>query len=74
MGTVVVPLICGEAQPSDSAWHYSPPTSPLLPSLFSQPENSNVVMFGGVDHAYYKGDLKWVPVTQACYWHMFMGQ
>ena len=69
---VVVPLICGEAWPSDSAWHYSP-TNPLLPSLFSWPENSSVVMFGGVDHAYYKGDLRWVPVTQACYRHMLMG-
>ena len=72
MGTVVVPLICREAQPSDSAWCYSPPTSPLLPSLFRWPENSSVVMFGGVDHAYYKGDLKWAPVTQACSWHMLM--
>ncbi|XP_068833417.1 pregnancy-associated glycoprotein 2-like [Capricornis sumatraensis] len=38
------------------------------------PEKSSVVMFGGVDHAYYKGDLKWAPVTQACYWHMLMGR
>ncbi|OWK17611.1 PAG2, partial [Cervus elaphus hippelaphus] len=26
------------------------------------PENSSVIMFGGVDHAYYKGDLRWAFV------------
>ena len=27
-------------------------------------------MPGGVDHAYHKGALKWVPVTQARLWQI----
>ncbi|XP_043777163.1 pregnancy-associated glycoprotein 1-like [Cervus elaphus] len=31
-----------------------------------------VVMFGGVDHRYYKGELNWVPLTQAGDWRVHM--
>uniref|UniRef100_A0A8C6DQY5 Peptidase A1 domain-containing protein n=1 Tax=Moschus moschiferus TaxID=68415 RepID=A0A8C6DQY5_MOSMO len=40
--------------------------------LSSRPGNSSVVMFGGVDHAYHKGKLQWVPVTQARFWQVAM--
>ncbi|XP_065792564.1 pregnancy-associated glycoprotein 2-like [Muntiacus reevesi] len=36
--------------------------------LSSQQENRSVVMFGGVDRAYYKGELNWVPVSQVGMW------
>ena len=29
-------------------------------------------MFGGVDHRYYKGELNWVPLTQAGDWRINM--
>lgn len=32
----------------------------------------SVVMFGGVDHSYYKGELKWVPVSRQGYWQITM--
>nr|CAI9705249.1 unnamed protein product [Rangifer tarandus platyrhynchus] len=32
----------------------------------------SVVMFGGVDHRYYKGELNWVPLTQAGDWRIHM--
>uniref|UniRef100_A0A8D1PLN3 Peptidase A1 domain-containing protein n=1 Tax=Sus scrofa TaxID=9823 RepID=A0A8D1PLN3_PIG len=33
-------------------------------------EEGSVVMFGGVDKKYYKGDLKWVPLSQPHYWQI----
>ncbi|KAI4529987.1 hypothetical protein MG293_019843 [Ovis ammon polii] len=30
----------------------------------------SVVMLGGVDHSYYKGDLNWVPVPKCRYWQI----
>ena len=33
-----------------------------------------MVMFGGVDKAYYMGELKWVPLTQAGDWRVNMDQ
>ncbi|XP_055270957.1 pregnancy-associated glycoprotein 2-like [Moschus berezovskii] len=38
--------------------------------LSSRKENSSVVMFGGVNHACYKGELNWVPVSQVGTWHI----
>ncbi|NP_788789.1 pregnancy-associated glycoprotein 5 precursor [Bos taurus] len=32
----------------------------------------SVVMFGGVDHTYYKGELNWVPLIQAGEWSLHM--
>ncbi|KAB0337446.1 hypothetical protein FD754_025187, partial [Muntiacus muntjak] len=37
----------------------------------SKPEGS-VVMFGGVDHRYYKGELNWVPVSHTRPWQISM--
>ncbi|XP_057583133.1 pregnancy-associated glycoprotein 2-like [Hippopotamus amphibius kiboko] len=37
-------------------------------------ENGSVVMFGGVDHSYHKGRLKWVPVSRAHYWQITMSR
>ena len=74
MGTIIVPLMDGEAQPSDSVWRFSPPMSPPHPSLFSRPENISTVMFGGVDHTYHKGKLQWIPVTQARFWQVAMSR
>ncbi|OWK17633.1 PAG2, partial [Cervus elaphus hippelaphus] len=40
--------------------------------LSSQPGNSSVVMFGGVDHTYHKGKIQWVPVTRTSFWQVAM--
>ena len=31
-------------------------------SLYRDEQEGSVVMFGGVDHRYYKGELNWVPL------------
>ncbi|XP_057585599.1 pregnancy-associated glycoprotein 2-like [Hippopotamus amphibius kiboko] len=35
-------------------------------------ENGSVVMFGGVDHSYHKGELNWIPVSHTLYWQIIM--
>ena len=37
-------------------------------SLYRDEQEGSVVMFGGVDHRYYKGELNWVPLVQADDW------
>ena len=32
--------------------------------LYRDKREGSVVMFGGVDHRYYKGELNWVPLIQ----------
>ena len=41
--------------------------SPLT-SLYRDKQEGSVVMFGGVDHRYYKGELNWVPLVKAGDW------
>lgn len=54
------------------ATHYSPLTvSPLSTSPLINEEGS-VVMVIRVDPSYYKGDLKWVPVTKPDCWQISM--
>ncbi|XP_057583129.1 pregnancy-associated glycoprotein 2-like [Hippopotamus amphibius kiboko] len=53
-------------------------------SLISQPvfafylsirkENGSVVMFGGVDHSYHKGELKWIPLSRTHIWQINMNR
>ncbi|XP_047630248.1 pregnancy-associated glycoprotein 2-like [Phacochoerus africanus] len=38
--------------------------------LSTETEVGSVVMFGGVLDCYYKGDLKWVPLSQTHYWQI----
>nr|AAR88047.1 pregnancy-associated glycoprotein 5 [Odocoileus virginianus] len=38
--------------------------------ISSWPHKSSLLMLGGVDHAYHKGALKWVPVTEAGLWQI----
>ncbi|XP_057583154.1 pregnancy-associated glycoprotein 2-like [Hippopotamus amphibius kiboko] len=33
-------------------------------------ENGSVVMFGGVDHSYHRGELKWIPVSETHFWQI----
>ncbi|CAK7307852.1 Pepsin F [Vulpes lagopus] len=40
--------------------------------LSKKEEKGSVVMFGGVDHSYYRGDLNWVPVSKPFYWQLSM--
>ncbi|XP_015989654.1 pregnancy-associated glycoprotein [Rousettus aegyptiacus] len=40
--------------------------------LSSNNEEGSMVLFGGVDPSYYRGDLKWVPVTQRGFWQISM--
>ena len=37
-------------------------------SLYRDEREGSVVMFGGVDHRYYKGELNWVPLVKADDW------
>ena len=39
-----------------------------LSSLYRDKWEGSVVMFGGVDHRYYKGELNWIPLTKAGDW------
>ena len=39
-----------------------------LTSLYRDEQEGSVVMFGGVDHRYYKGELNWIPLTKAGDW------
>ncbi|XP_057584263.1 pregnancy-associated glycoprotein 2-like [Hippopotamus amphibius kiboko] len=42
--------------------------------LSSGKENGSVVMFGGVDHSYHRGKLRWMPVSQIGYWQITMNR
>ena len=57
----------GPAQLSDSAVVTVLQGSPVT-SLYRDEQEGSVVMFGGVDHRYYKGELNWVPLVQADDW------
>ena len=41
---------------------------PTLTSLSREQREGSVVMFGGVDHRYYKGELNRVPLIRAGDW------
>ena len=41
---------------------------PPLCLLYRDEREGSVVMFGGVDHRYYKGKLNWVPLIEASDW------
>ena len=43
---------------------------PPVTSLYRDEQEGSVVMFGVVDHRYYKGELKWVPLVQADDWNL----
>ena len=43
---------------------------PHLSSLYTCRVKGSVVMFGGVDHHYYKGELNWVPLIEAGDWRV----
>ncbi|XP_045433794.1 pepsin F [Pipistrellus kuhlii] len=38
--------------------------------LSSNEKNDSVVMFGGVDHSYHRGELQWVPVSEQVHWQV----
>ncbi|XP_069421097.2 pregnancy-associated glycoprotein 1-like [Ovis canadensis] len=40
--------------------------------LSTDEQEDSVVMFGGVDHRYYEGELNWVPLIQAGDWSVHM--
>ena len=46
----------------------------LLTSLYRDEREGSVVMFGGVDHRYYKGELNWIPLIKANEWIVHMGR
>lgn len=51
--------------------HSSPlTTSPLCASPLSNEKKGSMVMFGGVDSSYYKGQLQWVPVSTQGFWQI----
>ena len=61
----------GPAQLSVSAVVTVLQGSPLT-SLYRDEQEGSVVMFGGVDHRYYKGELNWVPLIQEGNWMVHM--
>ena len=40
--------------------------------LYRDKREGSVVMFGGVDHRYYKGELNWVPLIEEGDWSVRM--
>uniref|UniRef100_A0A4W2C6X7 Peptidase A1 domain-containing protein n=1 Tax=Bos indicus x Bos taurus TaxID=30522 RepID=A0A4W2C6X7_BOBOX len=40
--------------------------------LSKNKQEGSVVMFGGVDHQYYKGELNWIPLIEAGEWRVHM--
>lgn len=47
--------------------------SPAASSFpYSKAEAGSMLMLGGVDPAYYSGDLHWVPVSKPRYWQLAM--
>ncbi|XP_043307486.1 pregnancy-associated glycoprotein 2-like [Cervus canadensis] len=59
----------------DNLWSQGAFSEPVFAFYLSKskPEGS-VVMFGGVDHRYYKGELNWVPVSQTRRWQISMNR
>ena len=47
---------------------------PPLCLLYRDEREGSVVMFGGVDHRYYKGELNWVQLIQVGDWTVHMDQ
>ena len=45
-----------------------------LSSLYRDKQEGSVVMFGGVDHRYYKGELNWVPLIHLGEWSVHLDQ
>ena len=45
---------------------------PPITSLYRDEQEGSVVMFGGVDHRYYKGKLNWIPLIKADDWIVHM--
>ena len=43
-----------------------------LSSLYRNKPEGSVVMFGGADHRYYKGELNWIPLMKAGDWSVHM--
>ena len=48
--------------------------NPPITSLYRDEQEGSVVMFGGVDHRYYKGELNWVQLIQVGDWTVHMDQ
>ncbi|XP_065793512.1 pregnancy-associated glycoprotein 2-like [Muntiacus reevesi] len=59
----------------DNLWSQGAFSEPVFAFYLSKskPEGS-VVMFGGVDHRYYKGELNWVPVSHKRHWQISMNR
>ncbi|KAI4561736.1 hypothetical protein MJG53_016790 [Ovis ammon polii x Ovis aries] len=59
----------------DNLWSQGAFSEPVFAFYLSKskPEGS-VVMFGGVDRRFYKGELNWVPVSQPRHWLISMNQ
>ena len=45
---------------------------PPASSLYRDVREGSVVMFGGADHRYYKGELNWIPLMKAGDWSVHM--
>lgn len=63
LGKSILPSPLSSCPPSEL---FLPPPTPR------KEEKGSVVMFGGVDHSYYRGDLNWVPVSKPFYWQLSM--
>ena len=71
MGTLLGPWWVGKHSSQAVLLLLSSKDRPLF-SLYRDEQEGSVVMFGGVDHRYYKGKLNWVPLIQAGNWIIHM--
>uniref|UniRef100_A0A8C6E399 Peptidase A1 domain-containing protein n=1 Tax=Moschus moschiferus TaxID=68415 RepID=A0A8C6E399_MOSMO len=57
----------------DNLWSHGALSEPVFAFYLSKNKSEgSVVMFGGVDHRYYQGELNWVPVSETRYWKISM--
>ncbi|KAB0337672.1 hypothetical protein FD754_025054, partial [Muntiacus muntjak] len=59
----------------DNLWSQGAFSEPVFAFYLSKSKPEGiVVMFGGVDHRYYKGELNWVPVSHKRHWQISMNR
>ncbi|XP_055270955.1 pregnancy-associated glycoprotein 2-like [Moschus berezovskii] len=57
----------------DNMWSQGAFSEPVFAFYLSKNKmEGSALMFGGVDHRFYRGELNWVPVTQTRHWQISM--
>uniref|UniRef100_A0A8C6E2A5 Peptidase A1 domain-containing protein n=1 Tax=Moschus moschiferus TaxID=68415 RepID=A0A8C6E2A5_MOSMO len=59
----------------DNMWSQGAFSEPVFAFYLSKNKmEGSALMFGGVDHRFYRGELNWVPVTQTRHWQISMNR